>query len=620
MEGMTRRRALHLGATALAGGVGAAALAACGEAEVRTVEVPVERIVTVTEIKEVEVEKIVKQEVIKEVAVQKVVTVEKVKVVEVERSAQPEGVVEIGPVKAVRAGHYRDTTPWNPRFGGTIRYGSPANINNLDPLHFPDFWSLMAGGQPLYEQLVGYGPGPTIQPWLAEDWDESKDLLSYTFRLRNDVKFHDGEPFNAEAVKYNCDLWSDPANNPGAMSNIGNQLTSVDIIDDFTVRMNLKEVNVFFLAEIAGGYSAFTSPLAHKTYGEDLTRNPVGTGPFKFKQWKENLSLHLTRFDDYAWGPPWATNKGPSYANDFVAYEMPDVSAKVAAYEAGDVHFMQHYSLTELQPLFGDPAHQLFINLVPGQPWYLQTNTKPFPTDDVAVRRALIHATDRNTVVRSVTLGFGALAGSLLVPGTVGYNPDLDGMYEHDIGKANQLLDDAGYARGSDGFRYSASGEALEISFPDTPNPFSQPYKLNIENAIGIRVATPNMEWGTAVEQYLQGLHTHKWQGGTGLEGGLTLYTVYHSRNFGVPGNRAFTWYYDEEIDTLLDGIRSEPDQSKRHTMTDRVHTLVMEQALGVPLTQWGSLFAHNTRKVGGRMMHTILNTPYLYDLYSTEE
>jgi peptide/nickel transport system substrate-binding protein len=196
---------------------------------------------------------------------------------------------------------------------------------------------------------------------------------------------------------------------------------------------------------------------------------------------------------------------------------------------------------------------------------------------------------------------------------------ELKQYYTYDPQGAEKLLDEAGYPRGSDGFRYDSGGQLLEVSFPDTPNPFSQPYKLNIENAIGISVATPNMEWGTAVEQYLQGLHTHKWQGGVGLEGGLVLDTVYHSRNFGVPGNRAYTWFVNEEIDSLLDAVRTEPDQAQRAQMTNRVHTIVMEQALGIPLVEWGSLFPANTNKVGGRVFHTILTSPYPFDLYSTE-
>jgi peptide/nickel transport system substrate-binding protein len=258
--------------------------------------------------------------------------------------------------------------------------------------------------------------------------------------------------------------------------------------------------------------------------------------------------------------------------------------------------------------------------LAPGQPWYLQSNSINFPTDDVAVRRALIHATDRGTVTRSVTLGFGALAASLLVPGTVGYNPELENMYPFDIAKANQLLDEAGYARGDDGFRYSSDGRLLEVSFPDTPNPFSQPYKLNIENAIGISVATPNMEWGTAVEQYLQGQHHHKWQGGVGLEGATSLHSVYHSSNFGVPGNRSFTFYKSDEIDRLLDEIRVEPDRDIRWQKTDRVHQIVMEAALGIPLVEWGTIFPSNTNKVGGRQLHQTGVFPLMYDMYSTEE
>ena len=598
---LSRRQLLRGTLVGLTAGIGAAALAACGEAQV--------------------VEKIVTKEVIKEVPVEKVVTKIVEKIVEVPAAeAEAAGVFDIGPVTAVRMGFHRDLTPWNPRRGGRITMAAPGAINNLDPLHFPDSWSVMGGGQPLFDALVGYGPGNVIMPWLAERWETSDDLLTYTFHLRKDVKFHDGTPFNAEAAKFNFELWMDPANNPGANANIGEQLARVEAPDDSTLILTLKEVNVFFMDLLCTGLCVFASPAAYAKYGEELTRNPVGTGPFKFKEWKENLSLTLVRNDDYNWAPPWARNQGPAFPDEFVAYEMTDVSAKVAAYAAGDLGFMNHYSLTDMQPFFVDPAHRIFLHLSPGAPWYLQTNVKNFPTDDLAVRKALIHATDRGTVTRPTTLGFGALAGCLLTPGTVGYKPELDGMYEFNIDKANQLLDEAGYVRREDGFRYDKGGQLLEISFPDTPNPFSQPYRLNIENAIGIAVATPNMEWGTAVEQYLQGMHTHKWQGGTGLVGGLVLHTVYHSSNFGVPGNRAYTWFYNDEVDSLLEAISTQPDPEIRAQQSERVHTILMENAVGIPLVEWGPLFPSNTSKVGGRVFHGLIQTPYTYDLYSTEE
>ena len=104
------------------------------------------------------------------------------------------------------------------------------------------------------------------------------------------------------------------------------------------------------------------------------------------------------------------------------------------------------------------------------------------------------------------------------------------------------------------------------------------------------------------------------------MRGGLVLDTVYHSRNFGVPGNRAYTWLVDEEIDSLLDApCALSPTRPSAAQMTNRVHTILMEQAVGIPLVEWGSLFPANTAKVGGRVFHTILTSPYPFDLYSTE-
>jgi len=96
--------------------------------------------------------------------------------------------------------------------------------------------------------------------------------------------------------------------------------------------------------------------------------------------------------------------------------------------------------------------------------------------------------------------------------------------------------------------------------------------------------------------------------------------TVYNSASFGVPGNRAFTWYYDDKLDALLDSVKQEPDIAKRAEITNKAHQIVMDQALGIPLVEWGSLFPANTSLVGGSVFHGISQTPYTFDLYSTDE
>jgi peptide/nickel transport system substrate-binding protein len=136
----------------------------------------------------------------------------------------------------------------------------------------------------IYDSLVVELPDHTIKPWLATSWELSSDKKSYTFQLRKDVKFHDGTPFNAEAVKFNFDRIKDPATKASSSLNELGSYESTDVIDEFTVKVNFKSPFAPFLSNAAKVDLGFVSPTAVKKYGDAFPQNPVGTGPFKLKR------------------------------------------------------------------------------------------------------------------------------------------------------------------------------------------------------------------------------------------------------------------------------------------------------------------------------------------------
>jgi peptide/nickel transport system substrate-binding protein len=637
MGSVNRRQVLRGAAAALAGGVGAAALAACGEGQVveKTVtvtvtevkevvkEVPVETVVTKEVIKEVPVETVVTKEVIKEIAVQKIVTqeviVEKIVEIEAETAAKAVGAG----VNLFRVDEPVPLDTWNPTRGGRISWGTPGPVTSFDPVRM-DQWSYRSGF-PMYETLYAWGPNNQIVPHLAADMPElSADRLTRRIPLRQDVQFHDGTPFNAAAAKANFDLFMDTSLERGEISGQIGAVESVEVIDDFTIDLKTTTPQALFMQKLADRQITFFSPTARQEFGEDFGRNPVGTGPYKFKEWKEQVSVSYVRNDDYNWAPSWAQNQGPAFPDEFVIQILAqDAVARAAAFEAGEVDWIQHFQFIDMERFAKQDNRIVLGRLASGMPWFLHINSQRWPTDDIVVRQAINHAVNKKLVVQRGNGGIPRIAGNILTPGTIGYNEEMETIYPWDVGKANQMLDDAGYARGDDGFRYR-DGKRMQVEFPNTPNPLSELYKLDLESSIGIFVDIPNVEFATYINEMSQGMYTHQWTGGVGPDADV-LYAKYHTSNYGLPG-RAFAFLnYDgvpgsatpnDPVDALLDGARSEFDESKRAEMWSEANRLVMEAAVNLPLSDSMAQWFYNRDGIGGVAWSSVLQHALVIDHY----
>ena len=621
------------GAVALAGGVGAAALAACGEKEVVTKEVikevPVTTIVTQEVIKEVEVATVVTQEVIKEVPVQQIVEKEVVreviveKIVERARERAP-GVDAHLLSKIVDIGG----EPWDPIVGGEVSYFTFTNPNSLDPLSWitrgPEATS------PMFERLVVFGEDNVLQPHLASDLPQvADDHMSWTLPLRNDVKFHDGTPFNADAVVFNFERYLDDSAVRGSVAGEVGAFASVEKIDDFMVRFNTNGPQPLLPEFLTTPSLVMGSPKAITEMGQDFERHPVGTGPYSFVSWTDDVDLLYERFDDYTWGPPFATNKGPGLADTARILQLSmDFAARAQAFEAGEIDISLQFTFPDVQRVSENPAFHV-IGLLFNDIQYVPMNVIKWPLTDINVRKALIHALDRRTATVRQNGGLApTLVSNLLAPGTIGFSEEASKLYDWNVPKANQILDEAGYARGEDGFRYDSEGKRLEVIFPNTPNPICELFKLDIESNIGIFVDVPNIDFPTFAEGMSQGLYHHAWNG-VGGRNGDALYTRFHTSLLGKPG-RAWTFFEysgepgvpnpDSRIDPLLDGARTEFDAEKRVQMWKDAEYLLMENAVGVPLVQSLLAWLTNPATVGGRMfIGSGASHPYFGDLYSKD-
>ena len=201
---------------------------------------------------------------------------------------------------------------WAPKKGGTLRASTDAHPPILDPHTATTTWCTTVT-QNIFDQLVAQGPDQEFYPWLASSWEVSADGSAYTFKLRKDVKFHDGTPFNAAAVKFNVDRLLDPNTKTGLSTSLVSAIKGAVVKDEFTVTLELKNPDAVFLLNLSDAALGIVSPAGVQKWGQDFGRHPVGSGAYIFKEWKENLNITLVRNEDYRWPPPFYRNQGPVF-------------------------------------------------------------------------------------------------------------------------------------------------------------------------------------------------------------------------------------------------------------------------------------------------------------------
>ncbi|MDF2810544.1 MAG: transporter substrate-binding protein [Microvirga sp.] len=287
----------------------------------------------------------------------------------------------------------------------------------------------------LYEGLVRIAENGDIKPALAEIWTTSADELTYTFKLRSGVKFHDGTPFDCSVVKFSYDRAVAP-DSTNAQKGLFEPIAKVECPDPMTAVVTLKRPTSTFLFGMAWGDAVMMTPA---TVATNKTK-PVGTGPFRFKRWVQGDRVEYERNPDY-WGTP---AKLSSVTFKFIS----DPSAAAAAVLAGDIDAFPEFPAPELLERFRSDARlQVEVGSTAGKVVFSLNNART-PFDDVKFRRALAHAIDRKALVDAISSGIGAPIGSHYTPVDPGYI-DLTGVYPYDPEKAKALLAEAGIKPGA---------------------------------------------------------------------------------------------------------------------------------------------------------------------------
>ena len=467
------------------------------------------------------------------------------------------------------------------KYGGTLVYGRGNDSVKLDPADVTDGESMKVTKQ-IYDGLVKYERGGTeVQPSLAKSWETSSDGKVWTFKLREDVKFHDGSKFNAEAVKFNFDRWrkEDHEYHDGKFvywsymfGGFPGIVKDVEAVDEYTVRITLTKKSAPFLANLAMAPFAMSSPKAVKKYGEDYFKHPVGTGPFKLEEWKRGDRVILTRNDDY-WG-------GKPYLEEIVFRAIPDNTARFMELQSKTIDMMDGVNPNSVPQVKSN--NELKLSLRPSMNvGYLAMNFMKEPFDNKLVRKAVNHAINKEEIIKAFYAGLAKPAKNPLPPAIWGYNESVE-KYEYNPEKAKELLAEAGYP---DGFKTTLWAMPNPRPYMPQPKKIAQAMQSNLKE-VGIEVEIRSFDWGTYLEKTENGEHDMALLGWTGDNGDPDnfLYVLLDKDNAvkGSAGNIAF--YKSDELHELLIEAQKTMDKKKRTDLYKEAQQVIHEDAPWVPM------------------------------------
>lgn len=339
--------------------------------------------------------------------------------------------------------------PEGPIFGGTYVEAMADDVQFLDPTRTSTRASIYVM-RTLYDSLVVYDDDMTIQPSLAESWTVSEDGLQYTFKLRQDVKFHCGEPFTSEAVKYTIDKIMDPEEH-SPIAYLYQEIERVETPDDYTVVINLKVPNALLLENLAHyNFGLIVCPKCSEQYGDDFGVTEVcGTGPFKFESWTPGSRLTVVKNEEYMWGPSCRSNIGPAYLDEIVWRIVPEEATRLIELESGNIDLARDITPESLVELVEAEGVEPLLYAPLNNWWYcfrIEEGTERTPfTKDINIRKAVDYAIDKQGIINSFMPG-AILADSWLHPSVWGYDPKI-GEYvrPYDPEKAREILEGAGW-------------------------------------------------------------------------------------------------------------------------------------------------------------------------------
>lgn len=468
----------------------------------------------------------------------------------------------------------------------------------------------------IYDPLVWQPDGGVFVPGLATRWEISDDGLEYTFWLRDDVVFHDGTPFNAEAVKATFDRMVDPATRSLQVGRLGPYERS-EVLDEFTVRVVLSEPFNVFMSNLSEVALAPASPTAVERLGDDYALNPVATGPFRVQGWPDDNTVVLERNPDYAWGPEFWNNRGPAYL-DTITYRFVEESAtRLITIETGEADIIDAPPAQELDRLEASGRYQIDSFVVPGMPQILNVNITVSPTDELAVRRAVMHAVDREALASVLFFGVNPPAHGPLSSGSWAFWPAIAEMYPFDLELAGQLLDEAGWVMNDATGIRERDGVPLRIRHVTSSggdNPRVSEFFQGSVLEVGIDWVVEAMQYEATVVRYAANDYEASRLAYALIDPHDAFFLAYHSSQIEGGGQFNRTRIDDPEIDDLIARGEASTDAEERHAIYRELQERIMDQVYIWPAYEL--VLVHVTQEHVQDFEVDLLGRPYMNDVW----
>jgi len=476
--------------------------------------------------------------------------------------------------------------------GGAVNAQSPAGsrgrslviVQGQDPQNWDPIatfllsWGMV--GCQIFDGLVDRGTDLKLRPGLATSWSTPDDGLTWMFKLRQGVTFHDGEPFDAAAVKFTFDRLLGPEGAKGPQQGNYKSIDHVQVVDPSTVKMVMKVKDPVIITKLAGYGAMIVPPKYVQEHGSAyFGANPVGTGPFKFVEYRKDDHLTLAANRTYWNGAPRVSA---------VTYRfVPEAATRVAELQAGRADIAQGVPVSQSSVVKGDAN----LALLPvGSPTVLEIRFDPSkaPAGDVRFRRAVIAAIDVQKIIDTILQGYGHRVSTFQSPLSFGNDASLK-PYPYDPARAKSLLAEAGIRAGTE----------VSLSFPSNNADFREAAQAMVSylGAAGLKLTLTPVEQVTYFSDVLPHAKTGQiyefgWGGWT-LDFDNTAYLLYHKGEFWNPV------FSDAEVEKYLDAERTTNDQRTRLKAFQALDRRLYDLAIDFPLWQSVNLWGVNKRVDG---------------------
>ncbi|MFD6274749.1 ABC transporter substrate-binding protein [Streptomyces sp. NPDC060209] len=477
------------------------------------------------------------------------------------------------------------------RYGGTLNIGLSADTGGVDSAVVNQVWRTVA--RALADSLVFYNPETKqVEPWLATSWTVSDDARQYTFKLRDDVTFHDGTKLTAKVVKANLESLNRPGIHSSAKT-VVQGIRTIKTPSEHEITVEFAEPNAAFLVSLSRAYVGIVSQKTAELPVEERQKWLDGSGPFYLEKYVPNQSIVLKKRDDYGWAPKYFEHDGPAYLDEVVYKIIPEDSVRNGAVIGDEELQFIYWVNAKYLPQFKSAGLTISKTLNPATGTELPVNTSSKFLKDVRVRQALQVGTDRDEFVKIDSGGVDQAATGPLSKDNPYYS-DQSALLKYDPERAKSLLEQAGWTRtGSDGIRVDADGERLSLRAPEDDPGWQvlqdQWKKLGIE-----LVLDPPLP-AEANEKLLSGDYDIAYWYASSPDPDVLR------ANYGTTtgSNRSFIADGDkkgQELDRLLQEQNQTIDKAERQKLVDEASRILVEQAYDIPVSNDVDIWAHSPR------------------------